>query len=110
MDGSDWTREPTDWANEKFMTIHAVIEDVGLCKSKIHVMMAEGKFPKQFKVDSRSFWLRSQVAAWKKAKVKENETLPWKDKWIHIPRTKGEKRVPKPVKPPKDDPTDDSSK
>lgn len=98
MDGTDWTRETIDWDVEAFLPMKEVSAEVGICKSKIYDMIDEKRFPPPIKVDSRSFWLRSQVNAWKKAKVKENATLPWKEKWINVPHTKGAKRGLKPKK------------
>lgn len=92
MDGTDWTRKTDDWDKEAFMSLAQVCAEVGFSRSKIYELVEEGRFPKPIKSDSRTFWLRSQVNAWKRAKVAENMHLDWKDKWIPVPRTKGEKR------------------
>lgn len=98
MDGTDWTRETIDWDFEAFMPMEDVIAEVGIRKSKIYKLVKQERFPPPIKIDSRSFWLRSQITAWKKAKVKENATLHWKEKWINVPHKKGEKRGTKPKK------------
>ena len=70
--------------------LYILYEDV----HKIYQMIEEDRFPKWIKIDRSSFWLRSQITAWKKAQVIENQNRPWKDKWVNVPRTKGQKRYP----------------
>lgn len=50
---------------DRFMRFPEVHERVGLCRSQIHSMVAEGKFPAPVKIGLRaSGWLESSIDKW----------------------------------------------
>lgn len=52
----------TEMANEKILKLPAVIETVGLGRSTIYRMMAEGKFPQSVKLGARAVgWKQSDI-------------------------------------------------
>jgi prophage regulatory protein len=61
---------------EKFLPLGAVIEATGLAKPTIYRAMAEGRFPKQIKLEAKpgakrsvSVWLLSEIANWQQQQI-----------------------------------------
>ena len=55
---------PPDSAAPVLISIRDVEARVGLKKSVIYAMMAEGRFPRPVKIGTRSRWVESEISAW----------------------------------------------
>ncbi|GAA6145838.1 helix-turn-helix transcriptional regulator [Thalassolituus maritimus] len=45
----------------------------GLCRSQVHAMIAEGRFPKQIKLSTRaSAWIAEEVYSWVEQRIAES--------------------------------------
>ena len=53
----------------KLIRLTAVIDRVGIQKSKIYELIKEGKFPEQIKICGASAWLDSEIEVWIQAQV-----------------------------------------
>jgi prophage regulatory protein len=52
-------------AEKKILRLRGVQDKTGLSRSHIYALMAEGKFPRQFRLSSKSVgWLSSQIDDW----------------------------------------------
>jgi prophage regulatory protein len=67
---------------EKFLPLPVVIEVTGLAKPTIYRAMAEGRFPRQVKLEawpgakrSVSVWLEREVIAWQQAHIAHRDEL-----------------------------------
>jgi prophage regulatory protein len=54
----------------RFQRLDKVMEETGKCRSSIYQEMAEGTFPKSFKIGARAIaWLDEDIQKWKRAKL-----------------------------------------
>ena len=59
----------------RFLRRPAVSDLTGLPESTLYALMAEGRFPKSFRLGPRaSAWLESEVIAWQEARLAERDT------------------------------------
>lgn len=56
--------------NMKLLRLTAVIERVGIQKSKIYELIHDGKFPGQIKICGASAWIDSEIELWIQNQIK----------------------------------------
>ena len=77
----------TEYEEEKFLTIHEVVEMTGLSTGVIYDLMGKGQFPLSREAgDRRRRWLRSEVLAWMRSAPPAMHLL----KDGHAPWTEGD--------------------
>jgi predicted DNA-binding transcriptional regulator AlpA len=60
-----------------FLRWPQVAQIVGLSRSRVHALVAEGKFPKPIKLGTRaSAWIESEVHAWIKSRINDSRLTP----------------------------------
>lgn len=59
----------------EFWGTRRVLEIVGLSKSELYRLMAEGDFPKprKYRGKEKNFWPSSEVVAWQRAQIGDDE-------------------------------------
>ena len=63
---------PSTISEVTFLRLPQVQAQVGLSRSQIYKLMAEGSFPASNKVGTRiAIWLSSDIEAWKQARMDE---------------------------------------
>lgn len=61
--------------NNKILRLPVVIDKTGLCRSAIYAHIAEGNFPKQINLNSRSVgWLESEINVWIERRIQERDS------------------------------------
>jgi prophage regulatory protein len=59
----------------RLMRFPEVKQVTGLCRSQVHAMIAEGRFPKQIKLSTRaSAWVAEEVYSWVEQRITESRT------------------------------------
>lgn len=73
---------------DKWLSMDEVHERVKLSPANIYKLIGEGQFPPPIKANQRSFWLESEVEAWKQAKIDESrkDADGWKRNWVDVRR------------------------
>lgn len=57
----------------RLMRFPEVKQVTGLCRSQVHAMIAEGRFPKQIKLSTRaSAWIAEEVYSWVEQRIAES--------------------------------------
>jgi len=63
MHSEKWRR--TTMSEEKILRWPEVHQRVGICRSNVHKLISEGKFPRPIKLGERaSGWLDSEISKW----------------------------------------------
>lgn len=69
------TPEKTVHANDRILRWTSVGPRVGICRSHVHQLVAQGKFPPPIKLGTRaSGWLESEINAWIEQRTIESRT------------------------------------
>lgn len=66
-------------ANDRILRFNEVRQKSGLCRSHIHALAAQGKFPKPVKLvpgGRASGWLDSEILAWVAKRAAERDSDP----------------------------------
>jgi len=59
---------------DRILRLPAVMDLTGLSRSTVYLQMAEGQFPKSFKITGRSCgWLEADIQNWIETKVLESK-------------------------------------
>lgn len=58
---------------ESLLRLQAVMDRVGLKRSKIYALISEDKFPPPVKIDGAARWPESKVEAWMAERIAESE-------------------------------------
>jgi prophage regulatory protein len=65
----------TQPATNRLMRFPEVKQVTGLCRSQVHAMIAEGRFPKQIKLSTRaSAWIAEEVYSWVEQRIAESRS------------------------------------
>ena len=56
---------------ERLLTVHAVLEQISMSRSKVYQLMRAGRFPKPRMIEGKTLWLQSEVQAWIAEQVAE---------------------------------------
>ena len=66
---------PTTHSEITFLRLPQVQAQVGISRSQIYKLMAEGDFPASKKIGTRiAVWLSSDIQAWQQARIEEWES------------------------------------
>lgn len=49
---------------EKLLSVHGVLDQVSVSRSKLYQLMRAGRFPRPRLIEGKSLWLQSEVQAW----------------------------------------------
>lgn len=59
----------------RLMRFPEVKQATGLCRSQVHAMIAEGRFPRQIKLSTRaSAWIAEEVYSWIEQRINESRS------------------------------------
>jgi len=49
---------------ERLLTIHAVLQQIGMSKSKVYQLVRMGRFPAPRMIEHKSLWLETEIQEW----------------------------------------------